>query len=244
VRRGSAFAAFGLALLAGCRSPRDELRASDVHEEVFIGEEAPIPLPSRFIPVPLVRQKTAFSCGDVAVLAILRYYEPARYGVTPESSLYAPLQTTPEQGTEPQPMAAYLSHDPGLAADARWSTAQSAVRLEDLERAVDRGEPTVVAVQAWQPVASVKDLKPWATDWDDGHYLVVIGYDSQNLYFMDPSTDGRYAYIPLGEFMDRWHDVLGARNVHTEHIAIFVHAAIPPPPAPLTGAPGRAIWAH
>jgi predicted double-glycine peptidase len=244
VRQRSALAAFGLALLAGCRAPHDELRASDAHEELFIQDEAPIPAPARMLAVPLVRQRTAFSCGDVAVLAILRYYEPDRYGRTSETSLYGPLHTTAEQGTEPQPMAAYLSREPGLAAEARWTTPASAVGLEDLERAVDRGEPTIVAVQAWQPVSRVKDQKPWATDWDDGHYLVVIGYDAQNLYFMDPSTDGHYTYIPAGEFMDRWHDVLGGENAHAAHIAIFVHASAPPPSAPPAAAPGRATYVH
>jgi predicted double-glycine peptidase len=241
----SGFATFGFALLAGCRSPNDESRASDAHEQDFVREEAPIPAPPRLIPVPLVRQRTAFSCGDAAVLAVLRYYEPSRYGATPESSLYAPLHTTPELGTEPQPMAVYLSHEPGLAAEVRWSTPPSVIPVEDLERAVDRGEPTIVAVQAWQPVPTVKNLKPWVTDWDDGHYLVVIGYDARNLYFMDPSTADHYTYIPVGEFADRWHDVLGAENTHTQHIAIFIHAAaLTAPPTASTSARGSVIFVH
>jgi ABC-type bacteriocin/lantibiotic exporter with double-glycine peptidase domain len=142
-------------------------------------------------------------------------------------------------------MAEYLTREPGLAGEARWSTPSSTVSVDDVERAVDRSEPTIVAVQAWQPVAREENLKPWATDWDDGHYLVVIGYDSKNLYFMDPSTTGHYTYIPLGEFNDRWHDVLGAEHVHAEHIAVFVHSTVtrPSPPAS-TIAPGTVIHVH
>jgi predicted double-glycine peptidase len=222
------FAVLGLALLATCRPPHGEPGAGDESLGVFVREESPIPVAIHLIPVPLVRQQTSFSCGDAAILAVLRYYEPSRYGRIPESALYAPLHTTPDFGTEPQPIATYLSHESGLAAEARWSASNSGVDLVDLEHAVDRGEPTIVAVQAWQSVATVKKLKPWETDWDDGHYLVVIGYDSDNLYFMDPSTEDHYTYIPRDEFMRRWHDVLGVRSAHVQHIAIFIHSAIAP----------------
>lgn len=142
-------------------------------------------------------------------------------------------------------MAAYLSQEPGLSAEVRWSTPGGVVTVDDVELAVDRGEPAIVAVQAWQPVALAKNLKPWATDWDDGHYLVVIGYDAQNLYFMDPSTADHYTYIPRGEFADRWHDVLGLENAHTQHIAIFVHAALTPrPAAALASRQGSVTFVH
>jgi predicted double-glycine peptidase len=217
-----------LALLAACRPPNREPSAGDGSPGVSVREDVSIPAPNRLIPVPLVRQTTPFSCGDAAILAILRYYEPVRYDRIAESALYTPLHTTPEFGTEPQPMAAYLSHEPGLSAEVRWSTPDLGVDVVDLERAVDRGEPTIVAAQAWQSVAAASSLKPWETDWDDGHYLVVVGYDRANLYFMDPSTEDHYTYIPEAEFMHRWHDVLGARSVHTQHIAIFVHATVAP----------------
>ncbi len=193
----------------------------------FVNVEAPVPLPARLIPLPLVRQATDFSCGNVAALSILRYYEPEPYARVPESALYAPMGTTPEAGTEPGPIAAYLSQAPVLRAELEDATDGGLVQLEDLERAVDRGEPTIVALQAWQSVATVTQMKDWRTDWDDGHYAVVIGYDAGNLFFMDPSTTGHYTYIPIEQFMARWHDTIG--EAHVQHIAIFVHAKGQPP---------------
>ena len=227
-KRSWTFAMLALALLAACRPPNREPNTSDGSPGVSVRKDASIPAANHLIPVPLVRQTTPFSCGDAAILAVLRYYDPVRYDRIPESALYTPLHTTPEFGTEPQPMAAYLNHEPGLAAEVRWSTSDAGVDIVDLEHAVDRGEPTIVAAQAWQPVAAAENLKPWETDWDDGHYLVVVGYDHANFYFMDPSTEGHYTYIPEDEFVQRWHDVLGIRNVHTQHIAIFIHATITP----------------
>ena len=179
-----------------------------------------------------MRQATDYSCGNVAALSILRYYEPDPFARTPESALYAPMDTTPEAGTEPGPIADYLSRQPVLKADVKDSTDRRQIQIEDLERAVDRGEPTIVALQAWQAVATYAQMKDWRTDWDDGHYAVVVGYDDRNLFFMDPSTGGHYGYIPVEQFAARWHDTIGA--AHVQHIAIFVHAtaASAPPTTP------------
>ncbi len=52
--------------------------------------------------------------------------------------------------------------------------------------------------------------------WNEGvrlvgpnHYAVAIGYDEKHIYFMDPSTLGHYTFIPIAEFLDRWHDMDG-----------------------------------
>src|SRR5205823_4615259 len=74
----------------------------------------------------------------------------------------------------------------------------------------------------WQDKTHVRDFKPWATDWDDGHWVVAVGYDKNNLYFMDPSTAGRYTYIPKAQFLERWHDIMGKDNKHVQHISIFI----------------------
>jgi predicted double-glycine peptidase len=74
--------------------------------------------------------------------------------------------------------------------------------LEDLKRFLDSRKPVIVAIQAWPDIPV-----QWSESWDEGHYAVVVGYDKINMYFMDPSTLGHYAYIPIPEFLDRWHDM-------------------------------------
>jgi predicted double-glycine peptidase len=205
----------------------------------------PVPGGGYLIPTPLIRQQVDYSCGDVSSLSVLRYWKwdsraqqsvydsdhkltpGTTYGRLPESGLYRVLHTTSRNGTDPQPMADYLGRETGLSAELRSDNhAGSDVddsALRALLAAVDRGEPTIVDLQAWQSVDHVADLKDWNTDWDDGHYIVLVGYDATNLYFMDPSTRGHYTFIPKTEFMTRWHDVVGTANVHTSHIAIFIH---------------------
>ena len=41
---------------------------------------------------------------------------------------------------------------------------------------------------------------------DCGHWVVAIGYNKDNIFFMDPSTSGNYTYIPKDKLVARWHD--------------------------------------
>lgn len=173
------------------------------------------PLPANLIPVPLYRQQTDYSCGDASTLAVLRYWDWDHYGTTPESDLYGPLQTTEQDGTDPHPIEAFLNQQKGMSAQFKRNAT-----MADLESAVDHRQPCIVDIEAWQD--SPKD---WATDWDDGHYVVLVGYDKDNLYFMDPSTDDQYAYIPKDQFMQRWHDVLGPQNEKVQHMMVAVQGS-------------------
>jgi hypothetical protein len=188
-------------------------------------------LPPNAIPVPLVRQKVNYSCGDVAALAILRYWDTADFGTVSESALYAPLHTTASDGTDPAWIASYLGSVRELSAELRLH-----LRVEDLTSAIDRGEPAIVDFQAWKDEPRTRGAAEWAADWDDGHYAVLVGYDAGDLYFMDPSTSDHYAYVPRGEFVARWHDVLTGSNEPIEHAAIFVHSGAAAAP--------RAVTAH
>jgi predicted double-glycine peptidase len=181
----------------------------------------PLPLPPNAIAVPLVRQSENFSCGDVATLAILRYWDPADYASVQESALYAPLHTSTEDGTDPAPIASYFTSVPSHTLSAEF---RLHVTLDDLTTAIDRGEPPIVDFQAWKDEPRSPPEAEWAADWDDGHYAVLVGYDDRELYFMDPSTSDHYAYVPKSEFVARWHDTLTGSNEHIEHAVIFVHS--------------------
>ena len=170
---------------------------------------------------PLVRQATEYSCGAAAVLSVLRRFAPDRFAETTECDLYEPLGTTPEDGTEPQAMAHVLARELRLKARVRYP-----VEIADLERAVDQDEVAIVAVQAWR-----EGKISYADDWDDGHYLVVAGYDAKAILFMDPATPGTYGFIPRAEFLARWHDVL-RDGTKVPRLAIFVGPGLQEDAAP------------
>jgi predicted double-glycine peptidase len=183
-------------------------------------------LPASLLPLPLVRQQTGYSCGAAALLSVLRYW---RAFDGDEKALYGLLDTTPADGTDPQKLAAGAKSF-GLKAEWRENLA-----LADLRSALERGDTPILDIEAW-PDAGAKKIS-WLDDWDDGHYAVLIGMDSGFAYFMDPSSDGKYAYIPLPELADRWHDVetRGGQSRRYVHFAVFIHgdrepAAAPRPP--------------
>lgn len=182
-------------------------------------------LPAGALPVPLVRQATHYSCGAAALLSILYYWH--KYDGN-EASLYHDLATTEADGTEPESIAKVAREKFGLIARYRRE-----VSVEELAAALARGETVIVDLQAWaEPVP-----RDWSSDWDDGHYVVLVALDGRRAYFMDPSTAGGYAFLRRDELMPRWHDVEGHGGAahRVQHMAIFIaghdHARGYPMPA-------------
>jgi predicted double-glycine peptidase len=204
-----------------------------------------LPLPKNMIYVPLYRQglaptlraisqqasfrlilfaETDYSCGPSSALALLRYWAWEQYKDVTEQELYGPMNCSSQNGTDPGPIAAYFVNYAHI--EATYVNGNSTVDLHDLERAIDDGKPPIVDLQAWR----VNNTVDWKTDWGDGHYNVLVGHDHDNLFFMDPSTGGRYAYIPKGQFVTRWHDIVGIYNTHAWHMVVFVEGTGNPHP--------------
>lgn len=182
-------------------------------------------LPKDALPVPLVRQATSYSCGAAALLSTLYYWQV--YDGT-ESSLYERLGTTPQDGTEPSGL---VSGAKSLGLEAELKEGLS---LADLRASLKKGQTVLLDLQAWRAEGSTAS---WKDTWEDGHYVVLVGMDQTHLYVMDPSSPGAYAYLPLPEFAERWHDYEdrhGARRefVHTG-ILISGKKALKSVPAPL-----------
>jgi predicted double-glycine peptidase len=147
--------------------------------------------------VPDVRQSTTYSCGAAALQAVLSYYGIDKR----EKALMDMLKTTEEVGTSPDNIAR-VAKELGLQADPREN-----VTYEDLIKAYREGIPVICAIQAWTDVPAEK--RSWTSDWEDGHYVIIIGADDQFVYVEDPSLLGSRGIIPKQEFLDRWHDYTG-----------------------------------
>ena len=156
-------------------------------------------LPDGYLQVPLTAQATSYSCGAASLLGILRYWRAfSDKESQDETALYPVLRTTPADGTHPARLAEGARHF-GLQARMR-----EGLDWPDLEGAWRRGETVILDIQAWPE----RELAPeaWAANWEDGHYVVLVGTDRDFLYVMDPSTPQSYGYIPKAEFLTRWHD--------------------------------------
>ncbi|MBI3925261.1 MAG: C39 family peptidase [Armatimonadetes bacterium] len=174
--------------------------------------------PGGLLQVPDVRQSTPYSCGAAALQAVLAYW-----GVElREDQLMERLGTDPEVGTPPDAILR-VARELGLQADLREGLA-----LEDLAAALEQGVPVIVAMQAWRDGPG----SPWAEEWDDGHYVVVIGLDAEKVVVEDPSLLGSRGFLPRAEFVERWHDVDGQGRRYVR-CGIFLRGTRPCPPPEL-----------
>ncbi|MBM4340113.1 MAG: hypothetical protein FJ110_11290 [Deltaproteobacteria bacterium] len=142
--------------------------------------------------VPLAYQSYDYTCGISALQSVLYYYgKELRH-----DELVKALEPDPIKGTNYRRIAEF-ARSLGFRVDVLVH-----MSLEDLKTLLDSRKPVIVAIQAW-PDSPIR----WSESWDEGHYAVAIGYDKTNIYFMDPSIFGHYAFIPIPEFLDRWHDI-------------------------------------
>lgn len=148
-------------------------------------------LPPSAVLVPLCRQATDYTCGAASLQSVLGYYGDDFN----ESDLARPLNSNSEIGTR------YKAMEKFARAKGYEVTIYREATLQQLKALLDKQQPVIVLIQAWSE-------KPtdYTKDWKDGHYVVAIGHDLQNIYFMDPSTLGNYTFIPVKEFESRWHD--------------------------------------
>jgi ABC-type bacteriocin/lantibiotic exporter with double-glycine peptidase domain len=148
----------------------------------------------------------------------------------PESTLDAALGVTPEEGTRVDRIVAEARRY-GLQADAHID-----LTFGDLERGLSRGEVMIVALQAW----ATKAVSDWRTNWEDGHYVVVVGLTRDRVYLMDPSVRTGYGYLTRDQFLQRWHDydLDHGKKITFERLGIVIRggtrlARYPAPPTPI-----------
>lgn len=153
-----------------------------------------------FLKVPLCRQGTDYTCGVAAMQCILAYYEedPPRQDVIAKIAKSGAAKGTSYKNLEK------LAQDRGYEV-MTYKNEGKDIAINRLKGFLEDGKPVIVLIQAWDPTVTAPSQYENRTE--DGHYVVAIGYDSENMYFMDPSTLGNYTYIPTQEFTDyRWHE--------------------------------------
>lgn len=144
------------------------------------------------IPVPVVYQSRSYDCGAAALRAVCQFW-----GVGPdeEDEFIKICGSDPKDGTRPDDIIR-VARSFGLKALMKVG-----MSLDELKKIIDSGRPIICALQAYD---EDEDL----SDDDSGHYVVAIGYDSDNILFQDPSIKnnlrGRLSYE---DFEERWHDI-------------------------------------
>jgi predicted double-glycine peptidase len=140
---------------------------------------------------PEYRQVYEYDCGASALQSVLVYY-----GLDiREGKIMTMAKTTKKEGTTPQHLLA-VAKKLGFKAEIICP-----LSLMDLKKYLQNGQPVIIDLQAW-----ANKQKNYSRDWNNGHYVVAIGYDSKKIYFEDPNSMSR-TYLSHQELLVRWHDI-------------------------------------
>jgi uncharacterized protein len=178
----------------------------------------------RFPLLTSTRQSTEYSCGASALQAVLSYWGKD----VEEQELMQRLNTSPETGTyvgDIMRVARELGFDAEVKED---------LSLSDLHAAMAKGIPVIVCGQAWRS-REQSDKSP-QEDWEDDHYVVVMGMDNKYVYYQDPFVKRGNAFVSHRIFEESWHNVRGITASDKKkqiHLGVFISGDTPPRRHPL-----------
>ena len=168
--------------------------------------------------MPDTRQSTEYSCGAAAMQAVLGYWGRD----IGEEDVREMLNTNEESGTYPDDIIR-VAKALGLKAEYKEN-----MSMADLENYVAEGIPVIVDCQAWRSVSQYNES--WADTWYNGHWLVVIGIDENNVTLEDPYILGDRGFMSREDFLARWHNVRGLDETDTGkqiHMGIAIRGERP-----------------
>ena len=163
--------------------------------------------------VPDLLQNSSYACGATAFRAVLRYWGRD----IPEDTLVAMLHTTDESGTPPQNIV-NASCSLGYPAEIRTDLTPG-----DLESLVRAGVPVMVGIEEHRNRSTVLSEEPGR---NFGHWMVVIGFDPDNVWLEDPAVYGKRTVLSRGAFLARWQvagkDVRSPDALEVTRMAVIV----------------------
>ena len=139
---------------------------------------------------PTIRQVYTYDCGAASVQSVMAYYG----NNVREEVIMGELETSKETGTPPQNIIAFFKREGFVVEYGRMS-------IDRLKEYVDQDYPVIIVIQAYRDDESVQ----YVNDWDDGHYIVCIGYQDNSIIFEDPSSFNK-TFLGNDELNERWHD--------------------------------------
>jgi|GEM_PF-728231 len=140
---------------------------------------------------PDLRQDYDFTCGASCLQSVLMYYGFDAV----ESELVQKLGATADWGTEHTDIIR-VAKEYGLEVES------GEFSIEQVKNYIEQKIPVILDIQAWSEKSNID----YSLDYDDGHYIVAIGYDDNGFIIEDPSDFGRQ-YMTFEELQKRWHDI-------------------------------------
>lgn len=167
------------------------------------------------VPIPDTSQKTTYSCGASCLQAVAKYF-----GVGPDDEweFVRDLHTDPRVGVHPDQIR-QAAERYGLKCREYEPMA-----IADLKAELRQKRPVLMMIQAWgrqKQRGSIRARLDYRNDWEDGHWVVAIGYDSDAIFFEDPSLQAVRGYLRNAELDLRWRDT-GRHGKHRDHYGMAI----------------------
>jgi predicted double-glycine peptidase len=162
------------------------------------------------------RQITEYSCGASALQAVLHYW-----GLDlDETQLMRIIGTSEDVGTYPENI------ERGVRALGLQAETRENLTLDEVQRFTAEVGPMIALGQVWRSMKSA-NVAP-EEEWDNGHYIVVLGVDDEHVYFQDPYLTMGKMVIARHVFERQWHQIMGgvqAGNPRLMHVGIMIRGA-------------------
>jgi predicted double-glycine peptidase len=160
------------------------------------------------IELPISRQTFGFDCGAKALQVVMAYY-----GIDVREDELMKELGCDRQGTPLRNMVSVA------AKNGFQVVAEKGVALDTVKQYVDQDHPVIVIVQAW--AERYMAFEDWKDSYDNGHYVIVIGYNEKIVIFEDPASFRR-TWLKEEEFLIRWHDMDPRTQEKFDHFAMVL----------------------
>lgn len=134
-----------------------------------------------------------FDCGVTVAWSMIKY---SKIKVSYEQVLKL-SKVCPVDGLKPLRLISLLSK---FGLNANLETHKN-VRF--LKKQINAEKPVIILIQNRKEYK-----KPWSQTWKNGHYVIVIGYDTNRIFIYDPSMGGSIKIFTHKQLNNRWHDYL------------------------------------
>ena len=166
---------------------------------------------NKILDFPELRQTYNYDCGASALQSVLVYY-----GVEEkEGNLFQKLETSENDfNLVGAKLYKIIEVAQSYGLDAKLIDNGNIQFIIDN---INKGIPVILLIQAWKE----DDNIDWTTDFEDGHYVVAIGYTDDKIIFEDPA-DFHRNFIYKDDLLDRWHAYDDDDKLSYKHYAIII----------------------
>jgi len=161
---------------------------------------------------PRISQSYTYDCGAASFQLVMTYYGIYKR----EEEFLKILKTVPVEkfnnGTKLSNIKK-ASEYYGFNCDIKNN-----LTPQDLCKYIDKDIPVIVLLQAWR----LKEEEDWSKSYDNGHYVVAIGYTEDKIIFEDPYSFTR-DYLTFDELKERWHAVDDNGKPSSKSVSVIIY---------------------